>query len=74
MIQPVMNGQSDKIVGCDAVNDHIGKPIPSTLWHYTSYAALQGIISSKRVWATEYRFLNDREEFLHAKELAQKAR
>ncbi len=67
-----MNDSSDKIVGCDAVNDHISRPIPSTLWHYTSYAALKGIVSSKQIWATEYRFLNDREEFLHAKELAQK--
>jgi hypothetical protein len=67
-----MNELTDKIVGCDAINDHVGKPIPDTLWHYTSYAALQGIISSKRIWATEYRFLNDREEFLHAKALAQK--
>jgi hypothetical protein len=67
-----MNDLTDKIAGCEAVNDHIGKPIPSTLWHYTSYAALQGIITSKKIWATEYRFLNDREEFLHAKDLAQK--
>jgi len=66
-----MNGLPDKVVGCEAVNDHVAKPIPSTLWHYTSHAGLQGIISSKRIWATEYRFLNDREEFLHAKELAQ---
>jgi Protein of unknown function (DUF2971) len=27
-------------------------------------------VSSKKIWATEYRFLNDREEFLHAKNLA----
>jgi hypothetical protein len=67
-----MNDLSNKVVGCSAVNDHISKPIPKTLWHYTSYAAFQGIITSKKIWATEYRFLNDRQEFLHAKELAQK--
>lgn len=66
-----MNDPSENPVGCDAVNDHVSKPIPSVLWHYTSYAALQGIVSSKRIWATEYRFLNDREEFLHARDLAQ---
>lgn len=71
-VQRLMNDPSSQTVGCDAVNDHISKPIPSTLWHYTSYAALQGIVSSKKIWATEYRFLNDREEFLHAKELARK--
>jgi hypothetical protein len=67
-----MSDLTDKVVGCDAVNDHVAKPIPDKLWHYTSYQALQGIVTSKRIRATEYRFLNDREEFLHAKELAQK--
>jgi hypothetical protein len=66
-----MGKPSNEIVGCDAVNAHVGKPIPSTLWHYTSYVGFQGIITSKKIWATEYRFLNDRQEFLHAKELAQ---
>jgi hypothetical protein len=57
-------------IGCQAVIDHISKPIPEKLWHYTSYAAFQAIVSSKKIWATEYRFLNDREEFRHAKNLA----
>jgi hypothetical protein len=61
----------DKIVGCKAVNDHLGQTAPTPLWHYTSYAGFQGIIESKRIWASEYRFLNDREELLHAKELAE---
>ena len=52
---------------CSAVDEHIAKPIPSILWHYTSFAGLQGIVSSKTIWATEYRFLNDREEFQHAR-------
>ena len=66
-----MNEPSNAIHGCDAVNEHISKPIPSTLWHYTSYAGFQGIVTSKTIWATEYRFLNDRTEFFHAKDLAQ---
>lgn len=66
-----MNENSNAIAGCEAVNAHINKPIPSTLWHYTSYAGFQGIVSSKTIWATEYRFLNDRQELLHAKDLAQ---
>jgi hypothetical protein len=56
-------------VGCIAVNDHISQPIPEVLWHYTSFAGFQGIISSRKIWATEYRFLNDQEEFCHAKRL-----
>jgi len=63
---------ANAVVGCDAVSAHVATPIPTTLWHYTSYAGLQGIVSSKQIWASEYRFLNDREEFLHAKELARK--
>jgi len=59
-----------KPTGCTAVNEHIAKPIPSILWHYTTFAGLQGIITSKTIWATEYRFLNDREEFQHARSMA----
>ncbi|HET9743186.1 MAG TPA: DUF2971 domain-containing protein [Terriglobales bacterium] len=66
-----MSEAANAIVGCDAVNAHVTKPIPDTLWHYTSYAGFQGIVTSKKIWATEYRFLNDRQEFLHAKALAQ---
>ncbi len=57
-------------VGCDAVNAHISIPIPQTLWHYTTYAAFERIMESKTVWATDYRFLNDRQEFRHSKDLA----
>jgi hypothetical protein len=59
-----------RIVGCAAVNEHTQKAIPSTLWHYTSYAAFRDILNSKTIWATDYRFLNDREEFGHCRKLA----
>ncbi|SRR6266700_1320089 len=65
-----MNELPNKIVGCSAVNSHISKPIPDTLWHYTTYVGFHGIVTTKKIWATEYRFLNDRKEFLHAKDLA----
>jgi hypothetical protein len=65
-----MSSGSDRIVGTDVVNGHVSKPIPETLWHYTSFSGFHGIVTSKAIWATEYRFLNDREEFLHAKVLA----
>src|SRR5437016_2137797 len=64
-INPKMSGASLNIVGCDTVSSHINKPIPSTLWHYTSHTGFQGIINSKKIWATEFRFLNDRQEFFH---------
>jgi hypothetical protein len=34
-----------------------------TLYHYTTAAGLQGIIASKSLWASDYRFLNDTSEF-----------
>ena len=55
---------------CTAVDEHIAKPIPSILWHYTTFAGLQGIITSKTIWATSTDSYNDREKFQHAKSLA----
>jgi hypothetical protein len=57
--------------GCEAASTHLSQPIPPVLWHYTSFAAMQGIVTSKTIWASEYRFLNDQEEFLHAKKLTE---
>ncbi|MBL0318465.1 MAG: DUF2971 domain-containing protein [Alphaproteobacteria bacterium] len=34
-----------------------------SLFHYTGEAGLHGILSSKSLWATHFRFLNDLEEF-----------
>jgi hypothetical protein len=46
------------------------KPIPGKLWHYTSVEGFQKIVTSKRIYATDLRFLNDREEFVHSKIIA----
>ena len=54
----------------DLIKDLLTKPIPEKLWHYTSYAGLQGILESKKIFATDLRYLNDRQEFNHAKVLA----
>lgn len=35
----------------------------STLYHYTTPAGFQGILVSRGIWATDTRFLNDRDEF-----------
>jgi Polysaccharide biosynthesis protein/Polysaccharide biosynthesis C-terminal domain len=40
------------------------------LAHYTSASGLSGILSSKSLWATHIRFLNDSKEFVHAVGLA----
>jgi hypothetical protein len=54
----------------DAVDQWLQTPIPETLWHYTSTAGFQGIVTSKEVFATDVRFLNDLEEYVHGLKLA----
>lgn len=44
---------------------------PEILFHYTSPAALYGIVLSKTLWATNIHYLNDAKEFRHAIEIAQ---
>jgi len=51
------------------VQSLLSTPIPAELWHYTSLAGLKGIVESKRIWATDIRFLNDSQEYIHALEL-----
>jgi hypothetical protein len=44
--------------------------LPETLCHYTSLAGARGILSSGTLWATDARFLNDRDELQHGALLA----
>jgi hypothetical protein len=46
---------------------------PATPYHYTSLDGLIGILTSRSVWATELRPLNDAREFLRGMEVAQEA-
>lgn len=39
------------------------RPLPRTLWHYTSAEGLYGILTTGMLWATDIRFLNDASEF-----------
>jgi len=36
--------------------------VPELLFHYTTAAGMRGILDSSRLWATNYRFLNDTSE------------
>ena len=36
------------------------------LYHYTSISALNGILTSRNVWASDCRFLNDQKELINA--------
>jgi hypothetical protein len=43
--------------------------VPEILYHYTNSAGLLGIITSKTLWATHVRFLNDGSEIRYPREL-----
>lgn len=44
----------------------LDKKKPSTLFHYTTPIGLLEISTSKKIWATDIRYLNDSKEFQHA--------
>ena len=54
----------------DPITELLARPVPKHLWHYTSYGAFQGIVESKAIFASDLRYLNDVQEFIHAKDLA----
>ena len=58
------------MVTTNLVRELIYRPIPEKLWHYTSTQGFHGIVSSGNIYATDVRFLNDREEFVHARKMA----
>lgn len=45
-------------------------PLPSTVYHYTDQRGLLGILESGKLWATDYRYLNDSSELLYTYRLA----
>lgn len=48
-----------------AVSGFLKKDIPSSLYHYTNYNGLNGILNSRQLWFTHYKQLNDTSEILH---------
>jgi hypothetical protein len=42
---------------------------PSQLFHYTSMQGLLGIINGKQIWATNLAYVNDKSEFIHARDM-----
>jgi Protein of unknown function (DUF2971) len=45
---------------------------PQLIYHYTSADSLHGIISQRKMWLTDWRFLNDRNEVYEGLEIASK--
>jgi hypothetical protein len=41
--------------------------IPELVYHYTDAAGLIGMLQSNKIWATDYRFLNDKSEVGHTR-------
>lgn len=54
----------------DPVLNLVTSPIPSILWHYTDLEGFKGIVESKNIYATNLKYLNDKEEFEHGYSLA----
>lgn len=40
------------------------------LYHYTTFAGLKGILETRSLWATDFRYVNDAKEFRHAVDVA----
>src|ERR1700744_2878125 len=54
----------------ELIENFFNTSIPQEVWHYTSIAGLEGILSSGAVWATEAHYTTDPSEFIHARDVA----
>ena len=62
--------QGGIVEASNPVAELVSRTIPEKLWHYASVQGFHGIVTSRRIFATDLRFLNDRAEFTHAIEIA----
>ena len=51
----------------DDIYDTRPSTVPPTVYHYTDAAGLVGMLKTGRVWAADYRFLNDKSEVEHTR-------
>lgn len=58
-LNSILDGRSAEIAKS---RDGLQTEIPQLLFHYTNTAGMRGILDSSRLWATNYRFLNDASE------------
>lgn len=54
----------------ELIEGFLSTPIPGKLWHYTTLDALEGILSSQKIFATEAHHTTDPNEFIHARSVA----
>lgn len=55
-----------------ALDSFIREKPPGCLYHYTGAAGLIGIVENRKLWASDYRHLNDRKEYRIGARLLQK--
>jgi hypothetical protein len=66
----LQNGHYAVVQGRAEAADHDGTSArPRRLFHYTDARGLLGILTSRTLWATDFRFLNDEQEATYAREL-----
>lgn len=61
-LDSILDGKSAEIAKS---RNGLHTEIPELLFHYTTAAGMRGILDSSRLWATNYRFLNDASEVAH---------
>ena len=54
------------------LQDNLNTTPPDILYHYTTQDGLLGIVKDCEIWATHFKYLNDKSEIYHAVELAKK--
>ena len=53
-----------------AITENLYSDIPKeTLYHYTTFAGLVGIVDSRVLWASDIRYMNDSAELKHTADL-----
>jgi hypothetical protein len=65
--------QGGIVEASNPVAELLSRTISEKLWHYASIQGVRGVVTSKRIVATDLRFLNDRAEFTPAIEIAKEA-
>jgi hypothetical protein len=58
-LDPALQEASSKLTES---RKYVQAELPELLFHYTSSGGMRGILESSRLWATNYRFLNDASE------------
>lgn len=69
-IDPRLIEATNELLG-DIQDDSINNaPLPERVFHYTDGPGLLGILQSRSLWATDFRFLNDQSELTYTFDLA----